>query len=359
MEPGTVIAGRYKLITRAGEGGMAEVWRAEALGVAGFRKRVALKRIHGHLADVEAYRAMFVREACLAAELDHANIVQVFDLGEDASGLYLVMEWVEGVTLKDIEGLCTRYGVRLSPALGCGIGISVLRALEAAHARTARRSDGSVHPSPVIHRDISPSNVLLSVRGDVKLGDFGLARALDGAGFTPDGIVKGKLAYLSPETLRGHPVSTASDLYAVAVLVWEMLAGRRLYAGLKDGEVVEAIVRREQPLPVRSQAPDVPEAVAAVVERGLSPEVGSRWPSASVFARALGDVLRRLPERTDPTRIAREVQSARVALGKLTSDRPLEGASVDGHGLETTADLHPKSPVDSRSLSATGQHPPR
>ncbi len=306
-----------------GEGGMAEVWKAESLGAAGFRKAVAIKRIHRHLADTETYREMFIREACLTAALDHANIVQVFDLGEDAHGLYLVMEWVEGVTLKDIATLCEAYNVQLSPALACALGIEVLRALEAAHGHSERQPDGPARPSPIIHRDITPSNVLLSVRGNVKLADFGLARALDSAGLTPDGVVKGKLAYLAPEIVRGHALTPSSDLYSVGLVLWEILCARRLFAGLTDGEIVSRIVRGTAPPPILSIRPSVPEALAAVVETALAAEPDARHASASAFARALGDVLRRLPERTDATRIAREVAGAQVALGRLhASERP-------------------------------------
>lgn len=319
-EADDLIAGRYRLLERVGEGGMAEVWRAESAGVEGFRKQVAVKRIHTHLAHSDTYRAMFIREACLTAVLDHPNIVQVFDLGEDHLGLFLVMEWVKGVTLKDVATLCSTHGVRMTPALTAAIGINVLRALEGAHGHIEETDEGLRRSAPIIHRDISPSNVLLSVSGSVKLADFGLARALDKAGLTPDGIVKGKLAYLAPESLKGSQASPQTDIYAVGVLLWEALANRRLFGGKRDAEIVQSLVRGDRPPPMLDVAPEVPKAIGDAVDKALRVDPAERHASASVFARALSDALRRIPERTDATRMAREFQGARDAYERLMLD---------------------------------------
>lgn len=327
-EAGEWVGGRYRLLQRVGEGGMAEVWRAESQGVEGFRKQVAVKRIHTHLAHSETYRAMFIREACLTAELDHPNIVQVFDLGEDERGLFLVMEWVKGVTLKDVATLCQTHGVRMTPALTAAIGINVLRALEGAHGHTVEEPDGSVRPSPIIHRDISPSNVLLSVSGAVKLADFGLARALDKAGLTPEGIVKGKLAYLAPEALRGAPASPQTDIYGVGVLLWESLTNTRLYQNKREGDIVQALVRGDRPKPVLEVDPEVPAAIADAVDRALRLDPAERHTSASAFARALSDALRRIPERTDATRMAREFLGAYEALQQIAPPESATPAQV-------------------------------
>jgi serine/threonine-protein kinase len=349
--PGALVAGRYKLVARAGEGGMAEVWSAEVTGAEGFRKRVALKRIHSHLAHSETYRAMFVREACLAAELDHPNVVQVFDLGEDPAGLYLVMEWVQGVTLKDIAELCDAYGVRLTPALSAALVIEVLRGLEAAHGHQVWEDDGGRRDAPIIHRDVSPSNVLLTVSGGVKLADFGLARALDSAGLTPDGIVKGKLAYLAPELLRGTAPTPQSDLFSVGILLWEVFAGRRRYGGMKDGEIVQALVRGDPPAPLETLNPDVPEPLRAVVTRAVSPDPAQRFPNASAFARTLSDILRRIPERTDATRIHREVTTAMEALRRLRARQRTATPSTLG------APAAPPNLLRGRTLPPAGSAP--
>lgn len=166
--PGSVVGGRYVLLELAGRGGMAEVWRAEQQGAEGFRRVVAVKRIHPHLAASSQYRALFVREAQVNAALDHPNVVQVLDFGQDGGGLYIAMEWVEGLTMRDIASLCRAFRVQTSPVLVAAIGIEVLRALEAAHGHMVRSAHGVQH-RPIFHRDLAPSNVLLSVRGVVKL----------------------------------------------------------------------------------------------------------------------------------------------------------------------------------------------
>jgi serine/threonine-protein kinase len=311
---GTLVGGRYRLVELAGLGGMAEVWRAEIDGLDGFHKRVAVKRILPHLGALSEHRAMFAQEAQLTATLDHPNVVQIYDFGEDKSGLYIAMEWVEGITLHNLAALSSERGVKLSPALAAAIVIEVLRGLEAAHENFEILADGTTRAVPIIHRDISPSNVLLSVRGVVKLADFGLARALHRtavAGVTPAGVVKGKLAYMAPEILRGKPASPRSDLYSCGVVLWETICARRLFANEREAIT---LVLNGTPVPaVRDVRPDVPAALAETIDRSLAPDPEKRFESASAFARALSDVLRTIPERTDTSRLARDFVNATVA----------------------------------------------
>jgi serine/threonine-protein kinase len=318
---GTLVGGRYRLIELAGQGGMAEVWRADLEGAEGFRRPVAVKRILRHLVNSKEHRAMFVQEACLTATVDHPNVVQIYDFGEDPSGLFIVMEWVEGITLSNLAALCTVHGVLPSPALAAAVGIEVLRGLEAAHENVVLEPDGSTRKAQIIHRDISPSNVMLSIRGIVKLADFGLARAMHQAAgaLTPAGFVKGKLAYMAPEILRGKPASPQTDIYSTGVMLWEMICGRRLFAGKTD--VVGALLRSERAPSIRELRPDAPPTLAAAVDRALSIDAGERYVSASAFARALSDVLRTIPERTDTSRLAREVVNATVAWRRLVAEQ--------------------------------------
>ena len=318
--PGTLLGGRYRLIELAGQGGMAEVWRAELLGAEGFRRPVAIKRILKHLTNSPDHRAMFVQEAQLTALLDHPNVVQIYDFGEDQTGLYIAMEWVEGLTMRDLAALFSMHNVRPSPALAAAVGIEVLRALSAAHENVILEADGSTRISPMIHRDVSPSNVLLSIRGVVKLADFGLARAVHRAAvgaLTPAGVVKGKLAYMAPEIIKGKPASPLSDLYSCGVLLWETVCGRRLYAGRSEPDIVMALVRGTRAPSVLEYRADVPEALAAVIDKSLSIDPNERYATAVLFARALSDVLRTIPERTDISRLAREVTGAMVQWRKL------------------------------------------
>jgi serine/threonine protein kinase len=344
---GTLIAGRYSLVELAGRGGMAEVWRADLVGAEGFRRPVALKRILRHLVNSANHRKMFVREAQISATLDHPNIVQVYDFGEDKAGLYIAMEWVEGLTMKDLATLCTVTDVRTSAALVAALGIEVLRGLEAAHENVVVAPDGTARREPIIHRDVSPSNVMLSIRGVAKLADFGLARVLTATGpgaLTPAGVVKGKLAYMAPEILRGKPPSVVSDVYSCGVMLWELVCGGRLFAG--EGDIVTALVRGTRAVPVRSRRPDVPEALAAAIDRAVDPDPAVRFPSASAFARGLSDALRTVPERTDTSRLAQEITGAvaawrrhRATAGGVVGDDSVAGAVAAPAGAKADGNL--------------------
>jgi eukaryotic-like serine/threonine-protein kinase len=332
--PGTLIGGRYRLVDLAGRGGMAEVWKAELLGVEGFKRPVAVKRILRHLVSSKEHRAMFVAEAQLTALLDHPNVVQVYDFGEDAQGLFIAMEWVEGLSLKELATLLARKQIIPSCALMAAIGIEILRGLEAAHENVA--TDGS-GPLPIIHRDVSPSNVLVSARGVVKLADFGLARAVNRAvvgGVTPAGIVKGKLAYMAPEVLRGKPASPQSDLFSTGVLLWEMMAGRRLHGDASDQEIVMSLMRGGRPESLGKYRPDAPAPLAFAIDTALETDPARRFATASEFARALSDVLRTVPERTDTSRLAREASSALAEWRKLNGRPADPPPGHTGHSVE-------------------------
>ena len=226
--PGRIIAGKYELVSPAGEGGMAVVWKALARGDGDARRPVAIKRIqHAKHADPSFVR-MFEEEARVGSELHHPNIVQILDFGMDEEGgYYLVMEWIEGLDMFQWVRSFPK-GLRETPwPLVAAIGIEVCRALAAAHERVDAR--GQV--VPVYHRDVSPSNVLLGVTGVVKLTDFGLARAMDRASMTRPNVIKGKLAYCAPELISGAKPSAQSDVFALGVVLWEALAQRRLFTG--------------------------------------------------------------------------------------------------------------------------------
>lgn len=305
-----LLAGRYELTERAGEGGMATVFRATMHGAAGFRRQVAVKRLLSSLIHNEEFIAMFVEEARVGSLLQHPNIVQILDFAEDDEGRYfLVMEWVEGLDLCSWLEAFERRGALTSWPLVSAIGIEALRGLQAAHTRL----NDAGNPAPVIHRDVAPQNIMIGTNGVVKLSDFGLSRAADRSRITNPDIVKGKLSYLAPELSHGVDASPQSDLFGVGVVLWEALAGRKLYQGQNDIEVF--LAAREADIPnLRELRPDVPDALARTVHRALAHDPSQRFSSAHHMARALASICRQHTGTTDATVLARSVRDARLTL---------------------------------------------
>jgi serine/threonine-protein kinase len=281
-----MVNGRYELVERTAEGGMAAVWRANVVGAAGFRRPVAIKRILPGQND-DLFAKMFVEEARIGSQLQHPNIVQVFDFGHDDMGMYLVMEWVEGVDLNEYMKAHREAERPIPWPIVTSIGIDALRGLRAAHERVD--ADGRL--SPVIHRDVTPANILLDISGMARLTDFGVSRAMDRASWTSPDIVKGKLAYMAPEIFADKPASARSDLFSLGVALWEALAGRRLYSGT-DVEVFLAAREAEIPSLTRFRD-DLPRELVGAVERALHRQPEHRFPSALEMLRELSLAMRR------------------------------------------------------------------
>jgi eukaryotic-like serine/threonine-protein kinase len=331
----TIIAERYELIEQAGEGGMAIVWRAAMHGAAGFSRPVAVKRIKPEFRAIKNYTAMFIEEARVGAELQHPNIVQVFDFVIEADGsYYLIMEWVQGIDLGRFVHSYARMGAPTPWGLIVAACVGALRGLAAAHER--RAPDGTV--APVIHRDVSPHNILLGENGIAKLTDFGLARARDRViSLTAPGTVKGKVSFLSPEVTRGRPATEHSDLFSMGSVLWEALAGRRLFDGPSDLDVFRKI-RNGEVAPLAPERPDLPARLVAAVERALALEPQARFPSARAMANELADVLKGTSAPQDAqTLLGQRVVEARGRLGitRAPTDDPhlaqalAAGGSVD------------------------------
>jgi serine/threonine-protein kinase len=301
-----MINGKYELVERRAEGGMAAVWRANVVGEAGFRRPVAIKRILPSQND-EMFAKMFVEEARVGSQLLHPNIVQVLDFGRDDKGWYLVMEWIEGVDLNEFMRVHREAGRLISWPLVTSIGLDALRGLRAAHERVDR--NGKL--SPVIHRDVSPSNILLDISGVARLTDFGVSRAMDRASWTSPDIVKGKLAYLAPEIFADKPVSLQSDLFSLGVALWEALAGRQLYTGT-DVEVFLAAKAAVIPSLTRIRG-DLPDELVRAVERALHRQPEQRFPSALEMLRELSKAMRRSTILVEES-LAQSVAEARRAL---------------------------------------------
>jgi serine/threonine-protein kinase len=308
MTPEDGVPGRYEIIEAAGDGGMATVYRAVTRGAAGFQRPVAIKRVHSHLAGSTEFVRMFIEEARVCSELDHPNIVQVHDFGVDKHGYYLVMEWVDGLHLGQYVNAFVRRHIPVPYRLAAAIGAQVLAGLAEAHERIAP----SGQPAPVIHRDVTPHNILVSVTGVAKLTDFGLARAMDRARMTNPDVVKGKLSYLAPELVQGKQASSASDIYSLGIALWEALAGDRLFAGETDQERIRKVRNAEVP-PLAARRPDVPEALIAAVHRSLSLEPEARFASAEEMGRELLRAIAQDP--VSARELGQSVIEARLALG--------------------------------------------
>jgi serine/threonine-protein kinase len=307
---GHLIDGKYELVAVAGEGGMATVYKAVVRGAAGFQRTVAVKHIKPEYRGLKNYIDMFIEEARVGSELAHPNIVQVHDFVSEGGSYYLVMEWVEGI---DLGALIKAYrdGNNDVPwPLAVAIGIGTLRGLGAAHDRIA--PDGTA--APVIHRDVSPHNVLLGVNGAVKLSDFGLARARDrAASLTAPGTVKGKLSYLAPEVTFGKPNSVQSDLFGAGNVLWETLSGERLFDGKTDVEIFKKIRACQVP-PIAARRSDVPALLAAVLDVALSPDPANRYATADEFAQALGEVMKQAVGVSSASALGTAVAQARRRL---------------------------------------------
>jgi serine/threonine-protein kinase len=291
--------GPYELVERVATGGMAEVYLARRAGPHGFQKVVAVKRILPQLAKDVDFVAMFVDEARVCARLSHPNIVQVFDFGEEEGELYMAMEYVDGTTAARLIRASATQAVDLPLDACVHVALSVLRGLEYAH--TARDEAGK--PLSLVHRDVSPGNVLIDRSGAVKLTDFGIARAAELERRTDAGQLKGKLGYMSPEQVVGRELDARSDIFTLAIVLTEMVILRPLFAGGSELDVLLRI--RDADLGALDRAKDrVPDDLRAVLFRALAKDRTLRYASAGAFADALEDLARRRRLQVGPAKLA-------------------------------------------------------
>lgn len=273
--------GRYILTAKIAMGGMAEIFRAKSVGAEGFEKAVVIKRILPHFSEDEGFVTMFKDEAKVASHLNHANVVQIFDFDEVDNLFYIAMEYVEGRDLKRVLDQGAKLGKPLSIAQAVYIMIEASKGLDYAHKRIV---DGQ--PLSIIHRDVSPHNVMVSFNGEVKIMDFGIAKAAARSTKTRVGTVKGKCAYMSPEQARGRNLDPRSDLFALGVCMWEMLTGKRLFVGDSDFETLNNVLKAEVPPPSELN-PEVPKELDAIVLRSLAREVDDRQKDVGAFVNEL------------------------------------------------------------------------
>jgi TonB family protein len=278
--------GQYVLVEKIATGGMAEVWKARMRGVEGFQKIVAIKKILPHLSDNQDFIEMFIDEAKLAAQLNHNNIIHIYDLGKIQSSYYIAMEYIDGYDLKTILRRGQERDTPMTVELALFIASKIASALDYAH----RKRDFEEKDMGIVHRDVSPQNVLISQEGDIKLCDFGIAKAASKASHTQAGALKGKLQYMSPEQAWGRAIDRRSDVFALATVLFELLTARKLFTGDNELSILEQ-VREARVQPPSLYNDEVTPEVDKIVLKALQKDPANRYQSAGEMARDLDAVL--------------------------------------------------------------------
>jgi serine/threonine protein kinase/ABC-type branched-subunit amino acid transport system substrate-binding protein len=325
---GTDLAGRYKFIGEIGRGGMANVYLTATRGaLGGFQKLVVIKLLRADLSDEQEFRQMFLAEARLAARLNHPHVVQTYDVGEDAGRYYLAMEYVDGQTLETARRASDAARL-FPPRLQLQVLVHVLSGLHYAHE--LKDYDGK--PLNVVHRDVTPSNILLGYDGRVKLVDFGVAKALDSGTQTRAGVVKGKTGYMAPEafTDSGH-VDRRADIFSVGVLLWETLVGRRMWKHLGSSDRLQRAIEG-QIEPLRALVPEVPQKLEQICLKALQPRPEDRYATAAELQADIEAYLERHPPRVSDREIG-------AALAEAFADDRKQIMSVIEHQLKNGGEV--------------------
>jgi eukaryotic-like serine/threonine-protein kinase len=323
---------------------MAEVFLALQEGLGGFEKLVVVKRIFPHFCEDEQFVRMFIDEARLAASLSHPNVVQIQDIRRDADGFFIVMEYLSGETLGFLTERLEERHETIPVPIACRIGADVAAGLHHAHSTT----DDEGEPAPIIHRDVTPSNIIVCFNGVTKLVDFGVAKAERRTEDSRPGTLKGKLAYLSPEQVEDRPVDPRTDVFQLGVVLHEMLTGKRLFTGSGEHAIMKAVLA--QPIPRPGElAPAVPPALDEVVMAALERQVDRRTASADELRRQLERVLGELGAPSSQHDVADWIRSSfarrhkkrlrieRESVAQMRSGRPSSEMPAITAAFEDTA----------------------
>ncbi len=312
--------GRYKIVRKVADGGMAEIFLATQLGREGFQKPVILKRIHSSIYADPQFRNMFLDEAHISMGLSHSNIVQILDLGVGAGRYFLVLEAVDGWDLGRVLHRAATAGMPFPRDLGLHVAAEVCRALAYAHGKMDASGE---RPLGIVHRDVSPQNILLSEQGEVKLTDFGIAKAMNKREHTGTGVVKGKVAFMSPEQALGKPIDARSDLFAVGTVLYQLMTRVRPFEAATDLEVLLRVQHGEFK-PAHVVAPDLPAEVSSIIARSMELDPDLRFQSADEMLAAIENVLRTVFRPVGQTELKRWL----AGLGARDGQAPMSKAMM-------------------------------
>ena len=352
VSSGGASLGKYRLIAELGHGGMAEVFLAVVRGPAGFNKLMVIKQIRPQLAEDPEFLGMFLDEARLAARLSHPNVVQTNEVGHEAGRYFIAMEYLEGQPLNRVLHRFQRNG-----GFPLGLHLRVISEVLAGlhHAHEITDYDGT--PLGVVHRDVTPHNIFLTYDGQVKVVDFGIAKAMNSSSETRTGVLKGKVAYMAPEQARGERVDRRADLFSVGILLWEAVTGKRLWKGVPDIAILQRLLNGDIPTP-RSVNPDVPEVLEAIVLKCLATDRDGRYDTATELQADIDSYLDAQDERVNVRDLSklmtRHFDADRVKI-KAIIEEQLRAKPTSSLNVEAPRGL---PLIDDRiSLTATGSNP--
>jgi len=319
---------KYEPLFELAIGGMATVYIGIARGALGFSQLVAMKKPHAHLLDHSQQREALRHEARLASLVRHANVVNVRDVEEDGQDVWLVMDYIEGASLAELLEASAQAKEAFAPAITMRIILDACAGLAAAHAATSRGGE----PLALVHRDVSPQNILVGLDGVSRLADFGIAKALDGPAATAPGTIKGKLAYMAPEYIAGAAIDARADIFAVGVVIWEAFRGQRLFRGADEDETKRNVLEKKAP-----DLTNVGAMLGGIVARALHKSRGERFSGAAELALALEGA-------GDPIATAGEVSAVvrRFAGPRIEERRDRISALVDDSAVVSS--LRPTFP---------------
>ncbi|NVJ06214.1 serine/threonine protein kinase [Myxococcus sp. AM001] len=340
--------GKYLLLDRINIGGMAEVWRGKQFGASGFERLVAIKRILPNIAEDDEFISMFIDEAKISVQLTHANVASIYELGNIVGSYFISMEYIPGKDMRAIFDRCRKKGEPAPVPLVAYCVSKMCEGLDYAH----RKKDGMGREMNIVHRDISPQNILISYEGEVKVIDFGIAKAAGKATKTQAGILKGKFGYMSPEQIRGLPLDRRSDVFAIGVCLYEMLTGERLFVGDSDFSVLEKVRKAEVPSPTTYNR-RIPEVLERIVLKALAKDVDERYQYAS----ELGDDLQRFLITSDTifsrkdlaqymkSTFAEDVEREKQRLLDYADIKPPEGMQAALEAASFNSPIMPAAPA--------------